>query len=642
MHPSLQTSNITDLPISCRKYALNAAAGSVKDMEMLFSLIDAQRIPTTKLGLLLPVFYQNLDVCGCPTPESIDIGGPKLSSSIMGAIGSMQGLVPLYQKRQITNKVAEELWPRLWTWIQTLDLYRDVVEQIIPRRQHATYGLFIHMFYLARPDPGTVLSADIPGMRAILARCWMYLVQDDVNEAGFRTLALFFYSDAAPARSDHLLEYIDGAGGTIDTLATLIMDHLALNSPSSHSRRKALSPHANYHFYVGLVRLLTEGDEADDPLSTALLNRGFIRRLTALTCHYGRDPKDEREKAVLQLCLSLLINKLTAFAGYKAVGDALQSHRLIEVIGWCVHHDHPDVKDVIRFLLNTVLPRCMVSYSILSTISRHRNEDKLFSLPKPLPNAPWFEKWMLFYNVAKKNMEVFESYRNGQYIPIRGCDNMKCGELRRSQDIKRCGSCHEMNYCSTECQRVDWEEGHRNMCDRLRPLHLESDHLTLRERSFITALGHHDHEASILDLCLKKISFMHSHQDEAFYTLFDYTSTHFSPLIRSVQRPPRLRTSTSNAMLAQWEDQVSRAARSEGRMELLVVLFGDGKSTYRRMVPLRSQTAVLHTGLRRIAGSFEADMQLSEVDIRQEVENLLARRRELGEHALQWEGVQTD
>ncbi|KAK6991882.1 MYND-type domain-containing protein [Favolaschia claudopus] len=284
----------------------------------------------------------------------------------------------------------------------------------------------------------------------------------------------------------------------------------------------------------------------------------------------------------------------------------------------------------------------MVSYSILSIISRHMDNDKLFSLRKPLPNASWYEKWMLFYNVAKRNMAVFKAYKNGQYTSIRGCHNMKCRELRRPKDIKRCGSCHQMNYCSTECQSVDWKEGHRDICHRLRPLRLEYDHPTLRERSFITALAHHEHEASILDLCLKKISFMHTHPDEAYYILFDYTSTHSVPLIRSVQQPPRLRTSPSNAMLAQWEDQVNRAAHSEGRMELLVVVFGDGKSTYRRMVPLRSPTSIIQTGLRRIADSLQADVEHSKVDIRKEVENLLARRRELGEHALEWEGVQTE
>ncbi|KAK6991883.1 hypothetical protein R3P38DRAFT_3438212 [Favolaschia claudopus] len=325
MHPSLQTSNVADLPTSCRKYASNAAAGSAKDLNMLFLLMDADKIPATKLSLLLPVFYQNLDVRGCPTLDSVDVQGPNFISPIVRALGSMKGLFMLREKNQITSEVGEALWPRLWTWIQALDLYRDVVKQIVEVSwpEYMTYNLFVAMFYLARPNPGAVLLADIPSLRAILARAWMFFVQADaLNEPGFNTVAMFFFSDAAPARSDHLSEYIDGAGGTIDAFAGLVMDYFALSFPSRHSGRMALSS-ANYHFSIGLIRLLIEGEEADDPLSTVLLNRGFIRQLTALTCLYGHDAQNDWEEGLLQLCLSLLNNKLTAFAGYQAVGDAL-------------------------------------------------------------------------------------------------------------------------------------------------------------------------------------------------------------------------------------------------------------------------------------------------------------------------------
>jgi hypothetical protein len=35
--------------------------------------------------------------------------------------------------------------------------------------------------------------------------------------------------------------------------------------------------------------------------------------------------------------------------------------------------------------------------------------------------------------------------------------------------LKPCGGCHQVQYCSTECQREDWRAGHKAVCGAVPP-----------------------------------------------------------------------------------------------------------------------------------------------------------------------------
>eukprot|EP00743_Colponemidia_sp_Colp-15_P000869 GILK01000960.1.p1 GENE.GILK01000960.1~~GILK01000960.1.p1 ORF type:complete len:191 (-),score=41.25 GILK01000960.1:220-792(-) len=48
---------------------------------------------------------------------------------------------------------------------------------------------------------------------------------------------------------------------------------------------------------------------------------------------------------------------------------------------------------------------------------------------------------------------------------IRTCSNPSCGKVaERVSEFKVCGRCHSMFYCSRECQKQHWIEGHKNVC----------------------------------------------------------------------------------------------------------------------------------------------------------------------------------
>ncbi|KAJ7668952.1 hypothetical protein B0H17DRAFT_217932 [Mycena rosella] len=45
---------------------------------------------------------------------------------------------------------------------------------------------------------------------------------------------------------------------------------------------------------------------------------------------------------------------------------------------------------------------------------------------------------------------------------------MECGRILPKSTFRQCSGCMQQYYCAQECQKVDWEEGHRVPCNTLR------------------------------------------------------------------------------------------------------------------------------------------------------------------------------
>ncbi|KAJ7832984.1 hypothetical protein B0H13DRAFT_2370646 [Mycena leptocephala] len=65
MHPSLRLDNLAQLPISIRRFASEAANGSLDHLKRLLDLMERGKTSGEKSLLCLPVFYANLDPAGC-------------------------------------------------------------------------------------------------------------------------------------------------------------------------------------------------------------------------------------------------------------------------------------------------------------------------------------------------------------------------------------------------------------------------------------------------------------------------------------------------------------------------------------------------------------------------------------------------
>ncbi|KAF8192676.1 hypothetical protein K438DRAFT_854572 [Mycena galopus ATCC 62051] len=640
MHDDLEFKHIAKLPLLYRICASNAANGSLSDFRKLHALI--LKGPPKHTKPLLPVYYRNLDVTGIPTPDQLDSESvAEYASAIERAALALQGLSwsREWWNLGIPKDLAPDLWSRIWNWIDFLDEYRDFVQGIMPFSVKDAYAAYVGILRNYQWHKETAhLPHDTPRVRVVIARAWgIILRQGTIRQIYFHDIMRFLYDDLLLARPHNIQEYVEGSGGTSDEFATLVMDHI----------ERTHAPDGGYpigeksaFFLWGPLRLLVEGDDGDGPLSTALLDRGLVRTVTHLLCIY---PGSEFEAlSTLRFKLfTILVNKLDAFPSYAPVAQSLRSRKLVQAITSCGYSDNTAITDCIRYLLQTVLPRSLVSLCVLSEIQGlHTPGKTLFDDPEPFPDQQLFDAWRQFNHMATLNNEVFQAYYIGGYTSIRGCDNMKCGRLCRRNEIKRCSSCHRVNYCSPTCQAIDWQaDGHKLSCARLRTLRRDRNPLTDRERSFLHALIHYRYEKYLLTLCLKKIGVMLAHPGDQSYLMVDFTKAPEIAAVCSARDMPPPDPNPSDGSAAQWADQVARAARSGGRMELIVVLVADGTGhTRRRLAPIRSRTSVLYDGLRRIAANIPAGADPYNLgpDVEQQVQSLVDDRRKSGDDQIEW------
>jgi hypothetical protein len=121
-------------------------------------------------------------------------------------------------------------------------------------------------------------------------------------------------------------------------------------------------------------------------------------------------------------------------------------------------------------------------------------------------------------------------------------------------------------------------------------------------------LLNHDYTATKSKIYLQLLLFMRSYPNEPYYIMFDYTKGGVQSLQTEV-RPTALRSTPSaevrNTFVVDWEDAVSRVARSAGKMELQLMTQIHTRRIW--MVPLRTESSYVRNELRHIASHLLAD-----------------------------------
>jgi hypothetical protein len=95
-----------------------------------------------------------------------------------------------------------------------------------------------------------------------------------------------------------------------------------------------------------------------------------------------------------------------------------------------------------------------------------------------------FDAWMRFQTMVKQRLALMTAHLTS--VPRRACGDMEvrfsasadriaidlnhpqCGEIRTKAEFMRCGGCHAVYYCSSNCQREDWRHGrHHAQCNMI-------------------------------------------------------------------------------------------------------------------------------------------------------------------------------
>ncbi|KAJ7772418.1 hypothetical protein B0H16DRAFT_1714616 [Mycena metata] len=259
MHPALRLSALNVLPYIVKRTALAAAASSKENLYEMQCLIAAIHFNDDgeKLRLFLPVFYANLDRAKIPIGDGLDDLSIFTAGPVHLAMVSLQQICTMTLFIPLPSDIFSDLWPKLWKWVQfsqganiaalvisASDTHptgmRNVFAGSLPLSLDDETGpgisfvKFVSMFLLDKIAKGILTST--PGVRCMVARSWILLLQtsNPVVGYGFDTLTMILHSPAVVASRADAEEFIEGAGGGVEDLASLIVG-LMRNNVSAYT-----------------------------------------------------------------------------------------------------------------------------------------------------------------------------------------------------------------------------------------------------------------------------------------------------------------------------------------------------------------------------------------------------------------------
>ncbi|KAJ7869397.1 hypothetical protein B0H13DRAFT_2350989 [Mycena leptocephala] len=607
-----------------------AACGSSRSFRNLkqVELLCKKATDSEKI-LFLPVFYINLDPAYIPTPGDLEYLQPDTRARIACAslaLEALFGLMNLVAKEyQEPDDVGPALWPRVWPWTFFMHEYRDYLRAASVFWEPLAYTRFLLLVSeIYGPHPIRDVISSTPGFRVLMARAWTILPRLKRKKSAFEPCLWFLASIIGSldyADPVHFAEMVEGAGGTLDDLASLALQHIdvVVNGNLSWEVGSAAS------YMRHLTHLIQAGHSATHP--SADMRERFIQTLRrrdfipALVVGMNSVVEASRANSLSFLrsgfessfvdTLELLERLLDTPMGYRWLPAAIEAGLLTVMAG--VATEFPTVfDDRLRLLLTKLLPDGLLYYRVVATIDNILDDLADIWSSEELKELEIFDNWSSFQYLADKRVQLLHGLQS-----TRACDNLECGKIQERSHFRQCTGCKTSKYCNKECQIADWKRGgHRNHCGSLTTLILaETNSCTLgfRERQFMRAVVWDDYTENMLAIYQHQVKFIASNPADRFYTLFDYTCNPVEISVESVVDSPISHTLQGGGPDSEWMKILARVEHSHGRMHLHVVEVPEGSLTHVWVIPLRTNSPQIHEALCRLGNSVSADYDEEEI-----------------------------
>ncbi|KAJ7481876.1 hypothetical protein FB451DRAFT_1394487 [Mycena latifolia] len=391
------------------------------------------------------------------------------------------------ERSKLSAEISAEMWPRTWTWILFVDIYRNYVHPLSPPQLYSILVKVVCQFRFPAFNAGLVTAT--PGWRRFITRTWAVFVA-----AGDFTREPNFYD-----------------------LCQLMVDDFAHRIPKIFE-----------NFLKGPFQLLL--DTNDNPeFCRAIFKQGLIKVLTAMICRFAVEATVDD---MLGSCLKLIIGKIAQAPNadsYRWMAQAIKSGILRAIVLRC-NSDIGKFPPQMEYFLQDGILMASVFYPVVIQL-----EPALRDL-LPLTSLPSFRasalarEWDNFTVLGAECIRVMKDYSKGAHPTLRICDNVECAKITTKHEVMECSACKLAHYCSWKCQLIDWRVGgHRHDCDVFTSSGpREPEHLSARGRSFLCSLVQSDYHAQRHSILLHKIALMYERPDDTFCMFFNYKTSPFS------------------------------------------------------------------------------------------------------------------
>ncbi|KAJ6498229.1 hypothetical protein DFH09DRAFT_1376205 [Mycena vulgaris] len=579
MHASLRLNNVSKLPDPLQALAMAAASGSLNDLQALHRLIPDS--PQSQLRLFIPSFYANLSPGQLPDPHEAN-----LEDRISRATVALEGLSALHE--HLISRASREVWSAVCDFVQFLDEYDHHHPDAAAASRGPTYLLFITtMFSLSNDAETADLINTTPRVRVFFTKGWAAALEGGkISDQLSGDICHFLLQRLQLGGPNIMAEVIEGAGGSLDHLAPIIVKHI-----------RHFVPHRDYRMsnedgfgVLAVFKLLENAGIREKPLNEALAAHGMVGCITTVLCALCGSPPIIITEQMIPLSFTVLVTSMAKFPSFPCVKEALDAGLLRGIVLSASRH-MPILRIPLLHLLRDILPASLTYHSVLCSLSAALDEANLHTSPA-FRTSPSFTVWTDFVALASQRLEVLKQHDSGALALRRACDNLECDAILMDDALRRCTACQSAFYCSQPCQAADWKAGHRKLCAFPgNAHHKDCPHLSAEDRAFVRALLHHDYEASRADILARQIQFARAQPQPGAlgFVTFDYSAGALA-----------LAVGPANA----GADFGARAARSDGRVELHVMVVSEGMGRKRGTVfPMRSSSAAVHEGVAAFAAA---------------------------------------
>ncbi|KAJ7763365.1 hypothetical protein B0H16DRAFT_1804413 [Mycena metata] len=497
MHRALSIENLSYLPGRYRLMATSAANGSLRDLTRVYSYLDI--LGEANGRFLLPIFHRSLDPAGIPNAAALDTLSTSSSDDCCErAAMALNCIVHLTRNQTVLSpELMAEFWPRMWVWIKFLHKYRDSVPVMLaadPVATYSTYGSIIAHFALDLIDT-------TPGLKAVITAAWKVLlgVNGEFQEWTYRLLCQLIESVGMSlepvGRSQpgtHLAELVEGAGGTLHDLTSLLVLHIrcAVWTPQSRVSAQTL----NGMLFSGTKVIGGISDKG--PVDAALLSGGVVNATIRGLCslmHSGLPI----QSADTTLCFVFhhLLYFLSIPPGYPTVRRALKAGLLRLILD--SSRQSQTVSIYLGRLLKGHISPATVYHSVLLELQKSLADVAELEGLLAFQGSRIFPEWSKFADLAHVRIRLMNEYNAGMHISRKVCSNIDCRLVKPKTQFLRCSACEGGYYCFVDCQSADWAAGHQQSCRELSLARLRLfGTRSKRDTSFLRALVHSDYNRS--------------------------------------------------------------------------------------------------------------------------------------------------
>jgi hypothetical protein len=369
--------------------------GSSKDIAKLHTV--AQTLTDDEAIGLLPVFYANLDPSWIP---SLDVLGNIMDPStrlpcIENATKTLSSLCYLLRNPMFPLAATPDLWPRIWKWMEFLQLYHECIPVLTASQAVSTYVSQSQILVKFSQHPQTCLAMfSTKGVRRTLATAWAMLVHrlytvDKPVMLGVIALPLLVLSDMKDPQN--LVEVVDGCRGSYEALALTLMQNIsqAVANSKSNMAVTAIAP---------VLLFLSDVSRISPDFVAYLLSHRIIPSLVSALDIDGVPPPAEGipdQPVEVELCLCSLIQYLNVSPGYPWTVQAIQAGLLRRVITSSAKM--ATVLDAGKYpeLLGTVLPWSLVFYPIITEMKKSFSQLETLSRSKEFSGSVLYGHWIV-------------------------------------------------------------------------------------------------------------------------------------------------------------------------------------------------------------------------------------------------------